>query len=1224
MIRCAAWNVQGLNSMDKHTEVRRLISEYGLSICAVVETKVQPGNLDRICPMVFGRWNWISNQSSCSWGTRIVVGWDPGEVSLMLIGMTDQVIHCKARFIEARTSVFMSFVYAHNQPSARRALWEELKGFARVVNDDVWTLLGDFNITLFLDETEGGPYPKEVPMMEFADCVEAIQVVDLKLIGNHLTWTETKKARVGMLRKLDRILVNPSFLRKFPAAFANFLPYGVSDHSPAILYMQMVKKKKAPMFKFQNFMASHPEFMQCLRTNWSLVVDGYEQFRLVQRLKNMKPHLRKLRSAMGGLSQRVQSCRQEMLAAQRSIDADPLDESLRRTHATRYAEFLEAKADEESFFKQRAKVRWLREGDNNTAFFHNTVREKNCAHRIEAISDMHGNFFVGEEVPSQFVKFYEELLGTDSQNPRPLLDYSIFDNRLSVEEALDMVRPITRDEIKRAVFSIDEDRAPGPDGYSSKFFKASWEVIGEEVTAAISEFFMSGKLLQELNHTLISLIPKKEAPSNVSEFRPIACCNVVYKAITKIISSRIKGSLNQLVSDCQSAFIPGRRITDNILLAQELMEGYHLNNGKPRCALKVDIQKAYDSVDWNFLKNALLCFGFHYRMVNWIMACISSPSFSIMVNGEVHGYFQGKRGLRQGDPLSPYLFTLVMEVLNLMVSRRIQVVENFKFHRWCESLRITHLCFADDLLMFCSGEKISVSVLKGVLDQFAITSGLEPSLPKSTVFFCNIDEEVKAEILETLPFQEGSLPVRYLGLPLLATSLHHKDCRPLLDKIRRRIQNWKNRLLSYAGRLQLINSVLGSLMVFWGSALYLPATTIHEIEKICRGFLWCQGEMKKGKSRVAWDDVCLPKESGGLGLRRLNPWNRALMAQHMWDILRRKESLWVRWIHAYRLKGRSFWNVTEPNKCAWNWKRMLDSRDMFRSRFKAVIGDGRGTMAWYDHWMEGGPLYRKLTNQQVRRAGFSMNATVSDLFREGSWNWPLSWFGGIIPIGHHDIPQELTTKKDTVEWLTRDGAQVPFTVGQAWRCIRRSAPRVPWYDVVWHKYKIPRHSFIVWQAFHDRLLTQDRLIKWKGDSPEFRCPFCKQRPDSRDHLFFECRFPNRVWKKVKNDCDGSAMGDTWLDILAYFTRNAGKQLTMLRVHRLSFSATVYHLWKERNRRIHNQVSNKVKEIYRDIVGDLWGKLVHEGSNGLRIPRGVVDAWRLPKSLEEGECSNSAK
>ena len=198
--------------------------------------------------------------------------------------------------------------------------------------------------------------------------------------------------------------------------------------------------------------------------------------------------------------------------------------------------------------------------------------------------------------------------------------------------------------------------------------------------AAIREFFVSGKMLGELNTTLISLVPKCKSPLKVNDYRPIVCCNVVYKCISKVLTNRIKTVLNGLIDDNQCAFIEGRHISDNIMVAQELMNGYSSIKKVGRCAFKIDIQKAYDTVSWSFLEFCLDRFGFHKVMVDWIMVCLRSASFSIKVNGESHGFFKAKRGLRQGDPISPYLFTIVMEVLTLMLKRQARNEKKFKYH----------------------------------------------------------------------------------------------------------------------------------------------------------------------------------------------------------------------------------------------------------------------------------------------------------------------------------------------------------------------------------------------------------------------------------------------------------------------------------------------------------------------------------------------------------------
>ncbi|GKB74189.1 hypothetical protein Tco_0935601 [Tanacetum coccineum] len=262
-------------------------------------------------------------------------------------------------------------------------------------------------------------------------------------------------------------------------------------------------------------------------------------------------------------------------------------------------------------------------------------------------------------------------------------------------------------------------------------------------------------------------------PSKINDYRPISCCNVIYKCISKIITNRIKNGLDDVVSVNQSAFIPGRSISDNILLTQELMHNYHLNRGPPRCAFKIDIQKAYDTVSWKFLNDILMGFGFHKTMIKWIMACVSSTSYSINVNGELHGYFQGKIGLRQGDPMSPYLFTLVMEILTLMLKRRVREDCEFSYHNRCSKQTIINICFADDLIMFSRGDIQSAKILMEALEEFKYASGLVSSIPKGTVFFCNVVTHVKTAILQLMPFEEVRNPCGFVGYILIRPHVWH-------------------------------------------------------------------------------------------------------------------------------------------------------------------------------------------------------------------------------------------------------------------------------------------------------------------------------------------------------------------------------------------------------------------------------------------------------------------
>nr|GEV25096.1 hypothetical protein [Tanacetum cinerariifolium] len=266
--------------------------------------------------------------------------------------------------------------------------------------------------------------------------------------------------------------------------------------------------------------------------------------------------------------------------------------------------------------------------------------------------------------------------------------------------------------------------------------------------------------------------------------------NSLLMCISKIIANRIKESLSHLVSLNQSACIPG--------------------------------------------------FGFHPRMVTWIMECVSSTSYSISINGTPHGYFEGKQGLRQGNPMSSYLFTLVMEVITLILQRWVKASNSFTYHHYCSKLNIINLCFTDDLFLFMHGDVNSALVIMEALDEFKLVTGLVPSIPKSIAYFCNVLNYVKLAILNILPFKKGKIPVKYLGVSVISTRLLFRDCKELVEKMHNKVRDWKNKSLSVAGRLQLIQYVLSFLHVYWASVFILPSRIMLDLEQLMRGFLWCQ------------------------------------------------------------------------------------------------------------------------------------------------------------------------------------------------------------------------------------------------------------------------------------------------------------------------------------------------------------------------------------------------
>ncbi|XP_071708111.1 uncharacterized protein [Rutidosis leptorrhynchoides] len=934
----------------------------------------------------------------------------------------DPAIHCLLESVADGKCFYTSFIYAHNRYIMRRPLWTELSMHSSFVGSHQWAILGDFNVSLEVDESSSGSSKVTLAMREFKDCIEGIRMTDINRSGFQFTWNQRPNARTGILKNIDRVMVNDAFLNDFSNAFALLEPYRISDH-------------------------------YTIHKGWMVEVQGCHMFRVVNKLKGLKKPIRKLTWKRGNLHKRVIELRDKLDAAQRNLDMNPNSVDIREAEAECLRNYNEALIEEEI--------------TNRT--------------HIQSIEDNDGVRIDGVGVTDFFVKHYEAFLGTSQLANE--LDAQVFENKIYLRQ----------------------QKSPGPDGFNAEFFKTSWNIVGEDVTKAVIDFFKNGKLLKQINHTIITLIRKVQSPSKVTDYRPISCCNVLDKCISKIITNRIKMSLYEVVGCNQSAFIPGRRISDNILLTQELMKDYHTNRGVVSCAFKVDIHKAYDTVDWGFLECALRCFGYPDTMVKWIMTCISSTSFSIAVNGDLHGYFK------------------VMEVLSLLLQKRLKEGSIFRFHPKCEKLKIINLCFANDLFLFSHANVDSVRVIAESLNEFKLCSGLVSSMTKSTVFFANVSQWLKEVILAILPFEEGKLPVKYLGVPLVSSSLLYRDCRVLVDRVK-------------------------SLM---------------------RGFLWCQGELSRGKAKVKWSTICLPKDEGGLGVKLLKEWNIALMVSHIWRLITNKHSLWVKWIHEYRIKGMSFWDAPCVAGASVGWRKLLAIRGIVRDRFIIQIGDGRMAFAWHDTWSDNGPLISFISNRDITRAGFSIQAKVHDICVDRMWTWLNEWVVKYPLLSNMSAPSFVDSPNKS-RWRNYNGDLQDFYVGAVWESIRHHQGKVPWYNIVWFANCIPKHAFITWLLMGKKLKMQDKLQTWETryhSGISSVCSLCSQVADSHSHLFFECSFASQIWNYSKSLSNVAMGGSQWQDVVACIGQMAAQKTSHLIVAKLLFGASVYFIWQERNRRL---------------------------------------------------------
>ncbi|KAK4381321.1 hypothetical protein Sango_2979000 [Sesamum angolense] len=377
------------------------------------------------------------------------------------------------------------------------------------------------------------------------------------------------------------------------------------------------------------------------------------------------------------------------------------------------------------------------------------------------------------------------------------------------------------------------------------------------------------------------------------------------------------------------------------------------------------------------------------------------PHFSLYLNGEVHGFFAGARGLRQGS-VSPYLFVLVMEVLHMNLQQFIEQDGDFAYHWKCKDLGLFQLSFADDLLLLFKAEVRFISLFRRGLDVFASLSGLHTNPQKSQLIISKAAHGIRTSLLDTLGFLEGHLPMQYLGLPLISSRLTISDCQPLFQRIDSRIHGWEGTNLSFAGRVQLIKSVLLALGVYWAMAFLLPEGVIKEINKRLPLFF------RRGLLRA--------------------------------DILR--TSIWVDWITHYRLRDKSVWTVSTTTG-AWGWRKMLTLRNTLLPHIQFKVGSGDSISLCHDPWHRLGPLILAFPRgPQLTQT--TPHALLNVVIENGSWRWPLITdiacleITRLLPPIHHG--------NDSITWTTQGGA---FNTKAAYDLFRPSRPKVDFLGLTW-------------------------------------------------------------------------------------------------------------------------------------------------------------------------------
>nr|GEV07197.1 RNA-directed DNA polymerase, eukaryota [Tanacetum cinerariifolium] len=525
---------------------------------------------------------------------------------------------------------------------------------------------------------------------------------------------------------------------------------------------------------------------------------------------------------------------------------------------------------------QKAKVRWAVEGDENTKFFDATINKKRANLSVKGIM-VDGDWV---DDPSRVKDEFRNHFAARFQDPgtsKGSINFS-FPNRLTLEQVSDLESVISRDEIFLAMWGCSEDKSPGPGGFTFEFFRKFWAVVRPDFCIAVEWFFEHWSFAVGCNSSFVALIMKILDPKVVSDYRPISLIGSLYKVVTKILATRLSSIISVLISDVQTAFLQNRQILDGPSIINEILSQCKFKN-QQAMVFNVDFVKAYDYIRWDYLDDVLSSFGFGPKWRSWIRGSLNSGKASILVNGSPTSEFQFYQGLKQGDPLAPFLFIPIMGSLHLSFS---PVVEAgiFTGIRIGSSLTISHLFYTDDAVF--------------------ISEWSHNNLKAAMSLGCSI--------IKT--------PFKYLGILVGGNMSLIKAWDVTINKLKKRLSKWKLKTLSIEGRLTLPKSVLSSTPIYNMSLFKVPKSVLYSMESLRQNFFNGIQEGDRKIVWVKWSKVLAPKNHGGLGVSSFYSLNRALFFKWVWRFLSQDNSLWFRVIAA--IHGSSSQVIFASYPSTWN------------------------------------------------------------------------------------------------------------------------------------------------------------------------------------------------------------------------------------------------------------------------------------------------------------------
>jgi len=641
---------------------------------------------------------WVHNEGSNGVGSTLTVWHKEAFTCDSFMKEKGFIIIIYGQRLKSNLKCVVVNVYATCNLIDKEVLWEDLSNIKSNNHDLAWCFCGDFNavrkVTERLGSSERESQTREI--RGFNNFIERNFLVELPLVGKKFTWF---KANGSAKSRLDRVFVSDGWLRTWPESKQYVQPREVSDHC-AIVVKSLYKDWGPRPFKSIDAWQLEPWFWEMVKGKWeSYYASGNPLSRFKDKLKFLKAYLRIWnREVFGCMDSKKNRIMKEIKDLDIQDDDFGLEGSAREKRAELLSQLCMINKNIESISSQKARCRWYKHGDSNSKFFHSIIRWRSMRNVIMVV-DVENQWCEDPEVVHREAKnlFEERFTATHDFGVRlGSVEFKV----LPLEISLSMIVAFSEEELREAVWMCEGSKSPGPDGFNFNFIKKYWDVLKQDILAAALCFQESGQFPKGCNASFITLVPKVRDPVTLDQYRPISLVGALYKVIFKALSLRIKKVLPMVIDEFQSAYLEGRGMLDSVLVANENVEELR-RKGMSGLCLKVDYEKAYDSVRWNFLYDMMRRMGFHSKWIAWIRGCLESTTISVLVNGSPTSEFKPTRGLRQGDPLAPFLFLVVVEGLAGLVRQatKANLLKGVKVG--FDEVDTCILQFADDTFFVC-------------------------------------------------------------------------------------------------------------------------------------------------------------------------------------------------------------------------------------------------------------------------------------------------------------------------------------------------------------------------------------------------------------------------------------------------------------------------------------------------------------------------------------------